>query len=78
VPFFARPDPTEPTPQVLPIPSFETSVIPHKPPQPQTGPEFKRYVITYERKRVKVPDTVPTVSNDSVEETAPPLSDDSD
>ncbi|MCH82927.1 retrovirus-related Pol polyprotein from transposon TNT 1-94 [Trifolium medium] len=86
VPFFARPDPTESTPQVLPISSFEfeTFVIAHKPTQPQTGPEFKRYSISCERKCVRVLDTVPTDSNNSVketntnEETAPPLSGDSD
>ncbi|MCI83537.1 hypothetical protein A2U01_0104813, partial [Trifolium medium] len=43
-----------------------------RPSQPQTSPEFKRYGITYERKGVRVPDTIPIDSNDSVEETAPP------
>ncbi|MCI47514.1 hypothetical protein A2U01_0068756, partial [Trifolium medium] len=68
------------TPQVLPIPSFEfeTSVITHRPPQQQISPEFKRYDITYERNCVRVSDTIPTDSNDSVEEIAPPLSGDSD
>ncbi|MCH88689.1 hypothetical protein A2U01_0009580, partial [Trifolium medium] len=38
---------------------------------PALGPVQNNYGITYERKRVRVPDIVPTDSNDLVEETAP-------